>query len=193
MRKVALDASRCTACRSCEVQCSVSHSQSKELIAALFETPPSLSRVKVAWTPGLNVPVRCVHCEDAPCILSCPVGAIDRDGPTGSVLLRQEKCIGCFTCVLVCPFGAVRLSFDRKKAHKCDGCVERQQRAEDPACVCACPTGALTFVDLDGIVDAKTAEAARRETAAAAAAGSAARAGSPLETILRMREEMSRG
>ncbi len=194
MKKVALDPLKCTACRTCEVQCSITHSRSGSIYSAIFESPPSLTRVRVAWTPGLNVPVRCVHCENAPCLLACPVGAIEEDDPTGTVQVREEKCIGCFTCLLVCPYGAVRLTFDRKKAYKCDGCRNRLNEGLAPACASGCPTGALFFADFDEIAAAKISETAVRETAALAAAGAAARrAPSPLEHILAIRKEMARG
>lgn len=194
MKKVTLDPLKCTACRTCEVQCAVSHSRSKTLLSALFESPPSLSRIRVSWAPGLNVPVTCAHCETAPCLLACPVGAIARDDATGTVQVREEKCIGCFTCLLVCPYGAVRLSFDGKKAYKCDGCLERLRADEEPACTSSCPTGALTFAEPEDVAGEKMAAAAAREAAAqriAAAAG--ARPTSCLESILRMREGMTHG
>jgi carbon-monoxide dehydrogenase iron sulfur subunit len=194
VKKVALDPLKCTACRTCEVQCSIAHSRSGSIYSAIFESPPSLTRVRVAWTPGLNVPVRCVHCENAPCLLACPVGAIEEDDSTGTVQVREEKCIGCFTCLLVCPYGAVRLTFDRKKAYKCDGCRNRLNEGLAPACASGCPTGALFFADFDEIAAGKISETAVRETAALAAAGAAARrAPSPLEHILAIRKEMARG
>lgn len=194
MKKVALDPLKCTACRTCEVQCSIAHSRSGSIYSAIFESPPSLTRVRVAWTPGLNVPVRCVHCENAPCLLACPVGAIEENDPTGTVQVREEKCIGCFTCLLVCPYGAVRLSFDRKKAYKCDGCRDRLLEGLEPACASGCPTRALFFADFDEIAADKMSETAVRETAALESAGSAApRRKSSLEHILAIRKEMARG
>jgi carbon-monoxide dehydrogenase iron sulfur subunit len=192
MKKVALDPLKCTACRTCELQCSVTHSRSGSLYSAIYESPPSLSRVRVSWTPGVNVPVRCVHCENAPCLLACPVGAIEEEKATGTVQIREERCIGCFSCLLVCPYGAVRLSFDRKKAHKCDGCVSRLRDGLEPACASGCPTKALVFADLDEIAAAKRSETAARETAALERAGAVApREKSSLERILAMRKEMA--
>ncbi len=194
MKKVVHDPVRCAACRACEVQCAVAHSRGKELFAALSETPRSLPRVVVTGTPGMNVSIRCAHCEIAPCLLACPVGAIDRHPDTGTVLLRAERCIGCFTCVLVCPFGAVGLSADRRKAEKCDGCIDRVSEGQEPACASACPTRSLTYGEVEDAGRDRRAVAARREDAAARAASiAAAREPSVLEAILRMREEMSRG
>ena len=194
MKKVALDPVKCTACRTCELQCSIVHSRSGSLYSAIYESPPSLSRVKVSWTPGMNVPVRCVHCENAPCLLACPVGAIEEEKATGTVQVREERCIGCFTCLLVCPYGAVRLSFDRRKAYKCDGCAARQREGLEPACASACPTKALVFADLDDVTAAKISATAARETAALERVSTAApREPSSLERILAIRKEMANG
>ncbi|MBI5905381.1 MAG: 4Fe-4S dicluster domain-containing protein [Deltaproteobacteria bacterium] len=194
MRRVVYDPLKCAACKSCEIQCSVSHSLSKDLLSAVSESPPSLPRVAVAWTPGMNVPLKCAHCETAPCMLGCPVGAIRRDAGSDTVQIDDSRCIGCFSCVLVCPYGAVRLSFDRKRAYKCDGCVERLRAGEEPACASSCPTHALAFREIEEVASQNAASAAMRETAALlrgreTAGGEA----SPLEAILRMREEMARG
>lgn len=194
MRRVVYDPLKCTACKTCEIHCSIAHSLSKDLLAMISESPPPLPRVAVAWTPGMNVPLKCTHCETAPCLLGCPVGAIRRDAGTDTVQIDDSRCIGCFSCVLVCPYGAVRLSFDRKRAYKCDGCVQRLSAGDTPACASSCPTRALAFQEIEEVATKKAAAAAMREVAALLrgrepVGGEA----SPLETILRMREEMTRG
>ena len=194
VRRVVYDTLRCTACKTCEMQCSVSHSRSGELLDALFESPPPLPRLSVAWTPGVNVPVKCAHCETAPCLLGCPVGAIRRDRPTDAVLVDDTRCIGCFSCVLVCPYGAIRLSHDRKRVHKCDGCVDWIAESREPACSASCPTGALAFREVEEVAREKTAATAAREAAALRRGKDLEGAvPSPMETILKMREEMARG
>lgn len=61
---------------------------------------------------------------------------------------REERCIGCWMCVMSCPSGAIRdTGGPELRAVKCD-----RQCAFDtgvPACVRACPTGALTFGRVD--------------------------------------------
>ena len=68
-------------------------------------------------------------------------GAMQKDDQTGEVLCDTDKCVGCWMCVMVCPFGAVQPG--EVYVVKCDGCPER----EEPGCVDACPTGALFVAD----------------------------------------------
>jgi len=50
-------------------------------------------------------------------------------------------------CVMACPFGVITVSSDGRGVLKCDMCIDRLERGEEPACVNACPTGALKFMD----------------------------------------------
>lgn len=90
-------------------------------------------------------PLRCQQCKDAACIDACKTGATYRDPISGKVLIDSEKCVGCWMCVMVCPFGAVFPDEKTGKALKCDLC----EGFESPACVAACPTRALHFEELE--------------------------------------------
>ena len=143
--RVATKQKQCTACRSCELACAVAHSQSQDLLQAMSEDPKPLSRVKVTMDEkGATRLVRCQHCRKPKCVEACPVDAITQT-EDGLVLIDQDKCTACESCVAACPFGAVWLLPDGSAAYKCDLCVERLNRDELPACVEACPTGALLF------------------------------------------------
>ncbi len=137
--------SRCTACKSCEIACAVEHSESKNLYGAISEKPSPKSRVYVEWAaPDGKVPILCRHCEDAPCMHACISGAISRDA-AGIVITGQDKCIGCWTCVMVCPYGVIGRCLEERKAYRCDRCPDR----EIPACVSTCPTQALVYQTAD--------------------------------------------
>lgn len=132
---------RCTGCHTCEIACSIEHSESKSLYGAISEHPKPKKRVYVEWVaPSDRVPVFCRHCEDAPCIHACISGAISRS-EEGVVLSNSEKCIGCWTCVMVCPYGVIGRHLETHKAYRCDRCPD----LETPACVDACPTKALVY------------------------------------------------
>ena len=93
--------------------------------------------------------VQCQHCENPECVAVCPTEAshVIEDG---TVQIDKSKCIGCQFCAMACPYGAptFRPTGDkrpREKMEKCHGCLERIQAGLQPACVHACPTGALTW------------------------------------------------
>ncbi len=132
---------RCVGCRSCELACAVEHSQSKSLFGAIAERPTPKPRLWVQWVaPDHRVPVLCRHCEDAPCLHACIAGAISRTAE-GVVLTDADKCIGCWTCVMVCPYGVIGRHAELRRSYRCDRCPDR----ETPACVSACPTKALVY------------------------------------------------
>ncbi len=132
---------RCMGCCTCEVACAVEHSQNKNLYSAISEQPGPKKRVYVEWVaPDGRIPVLCRHCEDAPCMHACISGAISRTDE-GVVFTNVDKCIGCWTCVMVCPYGVIGRHMEEHKAYRCDRCPDRQS----PACVDACPTKALVY------------------------------------------------
>lgn len=141
-RFIIADSDKCIGCRTCEVACVVSHQDNQDC-SALSSTAFN-ARISVVKTGSFTTAVTCHHCEDAPCANVCPVGAISRHD--GAVLVEQSRCIGCKSCMLACPFGAMQVtrSEQRIQALKCDLC---QHRDAGPACVEACPTKALRCID----------------------------------------------
>jgi len=86
----------------------------------------------------------CMHCTDAGCVKVCPSGALYYT-EYGTVGLNREKCIGCKECISACPFEIPKYDGETDKVVKCDMCLSRVQNDMIPACVKACPTGALLF------------------------------------------------
>jgi len=146
---IVIDPEKCVACKTCELQCAVAHSKLKVLEKAIFEEPLSRPRVKVESIEGVIIPLQCRHCEDAPCIKICPTKAIDRFDQKSPVLINNELCIGCKMCILVCPFGVIKMDEKGKAIVNCDLCIERLKKGENPACVQGCPTHALKFMSTD--------------------------------------------
>jgi carbon-monoxide dehydrogenase iron sulfur subunit len=147
-RKVYARPDLCTGCRSCEIACVVEHSVSKNLFAALYETPAPRYRMIVQAANGLKLPLNCRHCSEPDCLFACKSGAISKNPVTSEVQINLAKCVGCWMCVMVCPFGAVHPDMERTQATKCDLCPDR---ASGPACVVSCPTKALRFGSKDEI------------------------------------------
>jgi carbon-monoxide dehydrogenase iron sulfur subunit len=136
---------RCTGCKSCQIACAVEHSASKTLFAAMMEKPTPKSRLWVESVAATGkVPIVCRHCEDAPCMHACISGAIRRTAEN-VVLTDVDKCIGCWTCVMVCPYGVIGRHLETHSAYRCDRCPDR----ESPACVSACPTRALVYTTVE--------------------------------------------
>ncbi len=144
---ITVDVAKCMGCHSCEVACAVAHGASPTLYEAIQQEQPPEPRMAIVAIGEAAVPLHCQHCEDPPCASVCPQHAIQRPDPDGPVILDEELCVGCGSCVIACPFGMIRMSADGETALKCDMCIDRQQAGQPPACVEACPTGALELVE----------------------------------------------
>lgn len=144
MNRVYVKEEACIGCHLCEVYCQVAHSKSKDLVKAFKrEVPKPLPRLRVEGKGVISFSVRCQQCSEAPCVQACLTGALKRDKEKGVVIADEEKCIGCWTCILVCPFGAITQDTHRGKALRCDLC----QGEEIPVCVANCPNEALVYVE----------------------------------------------
>jgi carbon-monoxide dehydrogenase iron sulfur subunit len=162
MKTVFVNPERCIGCRQCEFACRVAHSASGDPVSALFEEPTPRTRVHVA--PGKSqfssFPVKCRHCDPAPCQQVCPTGAIFRDSSLDLELIDVGKCINCAMCAMVCPFDALTFQPQRDgteirmAALKCDGCETRVRDGREPACSEVCKVNALVFGEVDELVAA---------------------------------------
>ena len=133
-----IDYQKCTGCRTCELVCAVRHDGFSN---------PARSRIRVMkWeAEGLYIPMSCQQCQDAPCMNICPVKAISRDEQLGRVTVDYDVCIGCRSCVGVCPFGAMSFNAIDKQVFKgdlCDG---------DPQCVRFCDVKALDLLEEEDV------------------------------------------
>ena len=64
-------------------------------------TPPDTPEFR--WLMASDV---CKHCTHAGCLDVCPTGALFRT-EFGTVVVQDDVCNGCGTCVAGCPFGVV--------------------------------------------------------------------------------------
>ncbi len=134
----------CIACRLCEVHCLAAHSKSKDIIKAYKrETPRALPRIRMEAKGAISFAVSCRHCDEPSCVHACLTGAMKKDPVTGIVTVDTEKCVGCWTCVLFCQYGAINPDIERRVATKCDLCPH----LKEPACVTNCPNEALLLVE----------------------------------------------
>ena len=143
MKRILVHEEACMGCGLCEVYCKVEHSRSKDTIKAYKrEYPRPLSRIRIEEARPISFAVQCRHCEDFPCVIACLSGAMRLDEETGLVIHDPEKCMGCWNCIMVCPYGA--LVMDSNAVAKCDLCPDLDM----PACVAGCPNQALVYEEV---------------------------------------------
>lgn len=140
-RLIVADARECIGCRACEVACVVEHQDGWPQQRSDF-----LPRIRVIFNGEHSSAVTCKHCLNAPCVQSCPVNALHYDNAV--IQLDSARCIGCKSCLVACPFGAIDLVVSGHEkgvaAQKCDLCHSSEN---GPACVAHCPTKALRVMD----------------------------------------------
>jgi len=90
----------------------------------------------------------CKHCAQAGCLEVCPTHALRRTD-LGNVVVDQDVCNGCRACIPACPFGVISYNKQTGKTNKCTLCDDRIHQGLQTACAKACPTGSITFGDVD--------------------------------------------
>ena len=150
MKRIFAIESLCIDCRRCEVACKTFHSQSKDTVKAYkVEFPEPQNRVRVEGSKELSFAVNCRHCDEPKCVEGCISGAMRKNPQTGIVTSDPDKCVGCRTCISLCPFGCVKVEDLSLKgiAYKCDLCGETLGEPGQPSCVDACPNNALIYTE----------------------------------------------
>ena len=153
-KTIYLDIERCVGCGACAVACMDQNDIYPEKGQLAFRM---IYQVEEGQYPNANihyVSIACLHCEDGPCIIACPTGAITKDKKTKAVIVNRDLCIGCHSCALACPFGVPRYDLE-DKMQKCNLCTERVEFGLQPACVKVCPFQALRFEPINKIQEEK--------------------------------------
>lgn len=158
MKEIFVRLDRCLGCRSCEMACAVEHSECKSLFGAVEETPVPRRRLFVEKAEDRKIPLICRHCEDAPCVMVCRTGAMTQDPKSRIVTRDPEKCVGCWMCAMICPYGVIGRAKEGRVAVKCDRCPD----LETPACVAACPTHTLIYAEEEEFAEQMRHDAASR-------------------------------
>ncbi len=135
-----VDLDKCTGCDACRLACTIENGLAwdrswREVLTFNERRHPAL--------PVYHLSIACNHCQDPPCVTSCPARAYERDERIGAVLIDGDRCIGCRYCSWACPYDAPRYDRERGVMEKCTFCRTRLLDGRDPACVALCPTGAL--------------------------------------------------
>ena len=146
---VLIDLTRCSGCNSCALACKVANRMPAPETVPVKLDCDALSYVQecqVADGETVFVKRQCMQCLHPGCVSACTVGAL-RKTPEGPVVYDADKCIGCRYCQYACPFGVPTYEWNNPLGliAKCQMCVKRLGAGEMPACVGACPNGALRF------------------------------------------------
>ncbi len=105
----------------------------------------------------VNIPRRCMHCDNPPCVSLCPFGTAKKDAD-GPVRIEPELCFGGAKCRAVCPWQVPQrqagvgpytmidpLPVGAGVMYKCDLCRDLLDQGKAPKCIAACPKEALTI------------------------------------------------
>ena len=142
MKRVYVNEEWCLGCHLCEYNCAFAATGKKNMALAL-KGKPIYPRIRVESSDKITYAVSCRHCEDPLCIKGCIAGALHKEN--GVVCVDHTKCVGCFTCVLLCPYGAIMPNEQGTAANKCQLCTDNA--CGTPACVAGCPNKAIVYED----------------------------------------------
>jgi len=143
------DMQTCIGCKCCVVACNEQNGN-----------PAAINWRRVGEIEGGFFPhatrtflsMGCNHCLEPTCLSGCPVDAYSKDPATGIVRHSADACIGCQYCTWNCSYGVPQYNPERGVVGKCDMCHGRLSLGQTPACVSACPEGAIQIevVAIDG-------------------------------------------
>lgn len=139
MKRVYVNEKWCLGCHLCEYYCAFASANEKDMARALKDIKIS-PRIRIEEMNGISFAVSCRHCNDPLCVKACITGALTKND--GIITINRERCIGCYTCILSCPYGAVSPSEDGA-VQKCELCIKTS--GGTPECVKGCPNGAIVF------------------------------------------------
>jgi Fe-S-cluster-containing dehydrogenase component/DMSO reductase anchor subunit len=134
------DMRKCIACKCCVVAC---NEQNGNPAAINWRR---VAEIEAGYFPNATrafLSMGCNHCLEPTCLAGCPVDAYAKDSVTGIVHHSADACIGCQYCTWNCSYGVPQYNPERGVVGKCDMCHGRLSQGQTPACVAACPEGAI--------------------------------------------------
>jgi Fe-S-cluster-containing dehydrogenase component/DMSO reductase anchor subunit len=141
-----VDMRKCIGCKCCVVACNEQNGNPSAI------NWRRVGEIEGGWYPRTTrayLSMGCNHCIEPTCLQGCPVDAYTKDPVTGIVLHSADTCIGCQYCTWTCSYGVPQYNPERRVVGKCDMCHTRLGSGQSPACVSACPTGAIQVEIVD--------------------------------------------
>ncbi|MGI6109714.1 MAG: 4Fe-4S dicluster domain-containing protein [Eubacteriaceae bacterium] len=152
MKRVYVNEEVCLGCHLCEFECAYANAgtpdatgKSNNMYKVFNRENAPVPRIRVeegepAGDDKITFAVSCRHCETPYCVLGCITGALSIED--GVIKIDDERCIGCRTCTVMCPYGCLVYS-DHHTMLKCELCLENATGS--PACVQGCPNRAIVY------------------------------------------------
>lgn len=145
-----IDQERCIGCEACSVACRLENSSSGYWIrvetqgGSEKDTPSGVfPNLVMNFLPRL-----CNHCANPPCVKACPEEALQKRDD-GIVIIDQDLCTGCQTCLSECPYNIIVFNEESNLAEKCNLCAHRIDQGLEPFCVVCCEGQAIFYGDLN--------------------------------------------
>ncbi len=142
-RGFTFDAALCVSCKACSAACILENGLQPGTRTLFAWNDHALPLVGV-----INLSMACNHCTDPACASGCPALAytVSTDG---AVIHHPDRCMGCSYCTWRCPYDAPKINRTLGYIEKCHLCADRTTEGVEPACVTACPTGALKMTETE--------------------------------------------
>lgn len=150
-RGFVFDASLCVSCKACNAACILENGLQPGTRSIYTWNDSGLPLLSV-----VSLSMACNHCEKPACADGCPAKAYTIEGD-GVVIHHADLCMGCGYCTWRCPYDAPKINSALGYIEKCHFCADRAAEGIEPACVTACPTGALKMSEsehFDGVLPA---------------------------------------
>ena len=143
MKRVYVNEDWCLGCHLCEYYCAFANSGETDMAKAFKLDKAATPRIRVEDGDDIHFAVQCRQCQATPCVKACITGALSVNN--GVIEIDQSRCVGCYTCILSCPYGCITVD-EKSPNHtitKCELCTRNSQG--EPACVKGCLNSAIVF------------------------------------------------
>jgi len=151
-----IDVAKCEECNNCFLACKDEHVDNDFLPYSVAQPRHGHRWIDIVVKERgqfpvidvANLPVLCMHCDDAPCVRKSGGAIYKMDN--GIVIIDPGKARGQKEIVDSCPYGSIWWNEEKKVAQKCTFCAHLLAEGwKEPRCVQACPTGAMRFIETE--------------------------------------------